>query len=73
MNRFWKAKRKKRERVFALYLHEIISIAAVIGDDYGQFIKVGNFGQKHENKEDFTSEKELLEDFLDTLTKNNRA
>ncbi|OOC29704.1 GTPase, partial [Helicobacter pylori] len=27
-------------------------------------LKVGNFGQKHENREDFASEKELLEDFF---------
>ncbi|MCQ2879517.1 3'-5' exonuclease [Helicobacter pylori] len=61
---FEKQKEKSGSEFLPLYLHEIISIAAVIGDDYGQFIKVGNFGQKHENKEDFTSEKELLEDFF---------
>lgn len=61
---FEKQKEKSGSEFLPLYLHEIISIAAVIGDDYGKFIKVGNFGQKHENKEDFTSEKELLEDFF---------
>lgn len=61
---FEKQKEKSGSEFLPLYLHEIISIAAVIGDDYGQFVKVGNFGQKHENKEDFTSEKELLEDFF---------
>ncbi len=61
---FEKQKEKSGSEFLPLYLHEIISIAAVIGDDYGQFIKVGNFGQKHESKEDFTSEKELLEDFF---------
>ncbi len=61
---FEKQKEKSGSEFLPLYLHEIISIAAVIGDDYGQFIKVGNFGQKHENKENFTSEKELLEDFF---------
>ncbi|MCQ2628598.1 3'-5' exonuclease, partial [Helicobacter pylori] len=61
---FEKQKEKSGSEFLPLYLHEIISIAAVIGDDYGQFVKVGNFGQKHENKEVFTSEKELLEDFF---------
>ncbi len=61
---FEKQKEKSGSEFLPLYLHEIISIAAVIGDDYGKFIKVGNFGQKHENREDFASEKELLEDFF---------
>ncbi|WRB53790.1 3'-5' exonuclease [Helicobacter pylori] len=61
---FEKQKEKSGSEFLPLYLHEIISIAAVIGDDYGKFIKVGNFGQKHENKENFASEKELLEDFF---------
>lgn len=61
---FEKQKEKSGSEFLPLYLHEIISIAAVIGDDYRKFIKVGNFGQKYENKEDFTSEKELLEDFF---------
>ncbi|AFI06037.1 3'-5' exonuclease [Helicobacter cetorum] len=58
---FEKQKEKSGSEFLPLYLHKIISISAVIGDDYGKFIKVGNFGQ---NKESFTSEKELLEDFF---------
>ncbi|WP_104760469.1 3'-5' exonuclease [Helicobacter cetorum] len=58
---FQKQKEKSGSEFLPLYLHEIISISAVIGDDYGKFIKVGNFGK---DKENFVSEKELLEDFF---------
>lgn len=40
--------------------HKIVSIAAVIADDYGRFIKVGGFAQEG-------SEKEILGAFLDYL------
>ncbi|WP_324286899.1 3'-5' exonuclease, partial [Helicobacter pylori] len=61
---FEKQKEKSGSEFLPLYLHEVISIAAVIGDDYAKFVKVGNFGQKHESREGFASEKELLEDFF---------
>lgn len=45
--------------------HQVISIAAVICDAFGNFIKVGNFKAIGDNKEE--REKTLLQDFLKYL------
>lgn len=49
--------------------HKIISIAALICDDFGRFIKVGNFAC--DNADSHPNESEILGDFLRYLNKNN--
>lgn len=56
--------------------HKIISISALICDDFGQFVKVGNFGDlsKDSNKDSPyppKNECEILSEFLRYLNKNN--
>lgn len=62
---------KQREKSGSDFLpvvyHRIVSIASVITDEYGHFIKVGNFGKKDETEicgDINTIEKNLIEDFL---------
>ncbi|PAF54230.1 3'-5' exonuclease [Helicobacter sp. 13S00482-2] len=52
-----------------IYSHKIISIASVITDEYGHFIKVGNFG-KTNNPLSNDTEKSIIEDFLKFINKS---
>ncbi|EEO25633.1 3'-5' exonuclease [Helicobacter winghamensis] len=45
--------------------HQVVSIAAVLCDEYGKFIKVGNFKAKGDSKEE--REKSIIQDFLNYL------
>ncbi|WP_297812141.1 3'-5' exonuclease [uncultured Helicobacter sp.] len=47
--------------------HQVISIAAVFCDNFGKFIKVGNFKSTGDSKEE--REKSLIQDFLRFLNK----
>ncbi|WP_121021037.1 3'-5' exonuclease [Helicobacter vulpis] len=55
-------KAKSGSEFLPLYWHKVISIAAVLANAQGHFIKVGNFGKQegHENEE-----KHLVGDFLE--------
>lgn len=48
--------------------HQVVSIAAVFCNDYGEFIKVGNFPSTGESKEE--REESLLKSFFDYLNKH---
>lgn len=48
--------------------HQVISIAAVFCDDFGRFLKVGNFKSSGDSKE--MREKSLIQAFLDYLNKH---
>ena len=48
---------KSGSEFLPIFWHKIVAISSVICDDYGNFIKVGNFGKQG-------GEKEILEDFL---------
>ncbi len=67
---FEKQKEKSGSEFLPIYLHQIVSISSVIADEYGNFIKVGNFGKK----EDILSphyEKALISDFINYINKHN--
>lgn len=49
--------------------HQIISISALICDDFGRFVKVGNFA--HDSVDLPPNEREILGEFLRYLNKNN--
>lgn len=69
-------KEKSGSEFLPIYWHRVVSIASVICDEYGKFIKVGNFGKKNaestETKSNADSstfahladEKAILSDFL---------
>lgn len=62
-----KQKEKSGSDFLPVAYHRIVSIASVITDEYGHFIKVGNFGKKDEIGicGDINAiEKNLIEDFL---------
>lgn len=50
-----------------LTFHKIISISALICDDFGNFIKIGNYAQSVESR----GEREILSEFINYLNKNN--
>lgn len=53
-----------------IYLHQIVAISSVIADEFGHFVKVGNFGKKQ--KPDSSSyERDLIFDFLNYINKHN--
>lgn len=54
-----------------LPFHKIIAISALICDDFGRFIKIGNFASSDSNKNDCPNECDILEEFLRYLNKNN--
>ncbi|WP_104682213.1 3'-5' exonuclease [Helicobacter felis] len=54
-------KAKSGYEFLPLYWHKVVSIAAVLADTHGHFIKVGNFGRQEGQKRD---EKHLVADFL---------
>lgn len=56
---------KNNTSFLPLPYHKIVAIAGVLADDYGRFIRVGNFA------ENSNSEKELIATFLEYLDKNN--
>ena len=47
-----------------LYLHKVVAISSVIADEYGHFIKVGNFGKADD-------EKTILSEFLSYIDRQN--
>lgn len=51
-----------------IYYHQVVSIAAVFCDDFGRFLKVGNFKSSGDSKE--MREKSLIQAFLDYLNKH---
>lgn len=53
-----------------IYLHKIVSISSVIADEYGHFIKVGNFGKNNISTSDENMEKSIIEDFLKFINKS---
>lgn len=53
-----------------IYLHKIVSISSVIADEYGHFIKVGNFGKTNISTSDDNMEKSIIEDFLKFINKS---
>lgn len=57
-------KEKTGSEFLPIHLHKIIAISSVIADDYGRFIKVGNFG-----KED--DERSIIGDFLSFIDRKN--
>ncbi|MDO7252973.1 3'-5' exonuclease [Helicobacter cappadocius] len=62
-------KEKSGSDFLPIYLHRIVSISSVIADEYGHFIKVGNFGKANNlNTED--TEKSIIEDFLKFINKS---
>ncbi|MGX2972677.1 3'-5' exonuclease [Helicobacter sp. T3_23-1059] len=42
-------KEKSGSEFLPIYWHRVVSIASVVCDEYGRFIKVGNFGKKDSN------------------------
>lgn len=68
-----KQKEKSGSDFLPITYHRIVSIASVVSDEYGRFIKVGNFGKKEENgayEDANVMEKCLLEDFLKFFNKS---
>lgn len=53
-----------------IYLHQIVSISSVIADEYGHFIKVGNFGKTNTLVSDDNMEKSIIADFLKFINKS---
>lgn len=50
-----------------LPFHKIISISALICDDFGNFVKLGNYAQNQDSKD----EEKILSEFINYLNKNN--
>lgn len=69
-----KAFEDQRERsgsdFLPIYLHKIVSISSVIADEYGHFIKVGNFGKSSTSALDENMEKSIITDFLKFINKS---
>lgn len=63
-------KEKSGSDFLPLYLHKIVSIASVIADDYGRFMKVGNFGKNLLGESQNDQEENLIEDFLKFFNKS---
>lgn len=59
-------KEKTGSDFLPIYLHKIVSISSVIADDYGHFIKVGNFDKSSIE----IDEKKIIEEFLNFLNKS---
>lgn len=69
-------KEKSGSEFLPIYWHRVVSIASVICDEYGKFIKVGNFGKKSAESTDakpnadssafahLADERAILSDFL---------
>lgn len=55
-------KEKSGSEFLPIFLHKIVSISSVICDDYGHFVKVGNFGKGGD-------ERAILQDFIDYINK----
>lgn len=67
-NESFRAQMEKTSSSFLpLPFHKIISLSALICDDFGNFIKIGNYAQKIDSKD----EKEILNEFISYLNKNN--
>lgn len=58
-----------------IFLHKIVAISSVITSDYGEFIKVGNFGKKRvdstQNNEGAPDESAIIADFIHYINKHN--
>ncbi|PAF41921.1 3'-5' exonuclease [Helicobacter sp. 11S02596-1] len=63
-------KEKSGSDFLPLYLHQVVSIASVIADDYGHFIKVGNFGKNLLETTPEQQEENLIGDFLKFFNKS---
>ncbi|CBG40661.1 putative polysaccharide biosynthesis protein, WlaX [Helicobacter mustelae 12198] len=61
---FFLQKEKTGSEFLPLHLHKIICISSVLADEYGYFIKVGNFGKGE-------GEENLLTEFLSFMDKKN--
>lgn len=61
---FLTQKEKSGSEFLPLHLHKIVAISSVIADEYGRFLKVGNFG-KNDN------EQSIISDFLAFVDKKN--
>ncbi|WP_104697525.1 MULTISPECIES: 3'-5' exonuclease [unclassified Helicobacter] len=57
-------KEKTGSEFLPINLHKIVAISSVIADDYGRFIKVGNFGRDDD-------EKSIIGDFLAFIDRKN--
>lgn len=64
---FEEQEKKTNSSFLPLPFHKIISISALICDEFGSFIKVGNYGQKCENR----NEELIIKEFLNYINKNN--
>jgi len=56
---------KNKTTFLPLPYHKVIVLSAVIADDYGRFIKVGNFGRESNNEED------IIAHFFEFIEKEN--
>lgn len=54
-----------------LPFHKIITISALICDDFGRFVKIGNFASNEADSNNLPEESKILEEFLAYLNKNN--
>ncbi|MCE3037430.1 3'-5' exonuclease [Helicobacter sp. faydin-H20] len=61
---FREQKEKTGSEFLPLYLHKIVCISSVLADEYGNFIKVGNFGKQEE-------EFHILQEFLSFMDREN--
>jgi len=59
-------KEKKGTEFLAIPFHKVVSLAAVITDEYGRFIKVGCFGV-----DEIPNEEKILKEFLGYVDKKN--
>ena len=66
---FAKQKEATGSEFLPIAFHQIISISALICDDFGRFVKVGNFA--HDSVDIAPNEREILGEFLRYLNKNN--
>ena len=66
---FAKQKEATGSEFLPIAFHQIISIYALICDDFGRFVKVGNFA--HDSVDSSPNEREILGEFLRYLNKNN--
>lgn len=50
-----------------LVFHKIVSISGLICDEFGNFIKIGNYGQKYQDRNELI----IIKEFLNYINKNN--
>lgn len=61
---FLAQKEKSGSEFLPIHLHKIVTISSVVADEYGRFLKIGNFGKNG-------NEQTIISDFLTFIDKKN--